>query len=528
MKDWKECFPYGYNPRKIQQDAINFILDGFFKKNKRFIIVQASTGTGKSFIAATAAQYFNKEYNNSKSYIVTPQIILQRQYQKQFPMYANISSRNNYSCQIFKESNCGDMKWLHLLNSIPRCQYCLYQKEKKNFVDNKVSITNTSFFMSNILYNQDIIKKRSLLIIDQCHNLEQQIIKMKGITAQYNTLHSTYAFKEQDWIKPNQQPLTWIIQKLYPFLDSKCNQLSTALQTGGRSVQLTKQKIIELSRKYDYIKKLMQQIDTTLQNFDPDRWVIQNNAQSKQLIISPVFASDFSQQMMFRKGEKILLMSGTILNKQSFCRNLGIKSEECLFLSLDSPFPIENRKIYILGSGSMSKVNMPKSMPKVIQDINKIMKIHEEDRGIIHVSSHYIAKQIFQKVKSNRLLIIDQFQSRDQMLDYHSECTNTVLLSPSMMQGVDLKQDLSRFQIIAKVPYPNLASKYISTKKQLVKEWYSYQTVKSIVQAYGRSIRSQQDFAVTYILDSDILNLLKYNKTLIPKYFMQAISMGKL
>ena len=35
------------------------------------------------------------------------------------------------------------------------------------------------------------------------------------------------------------------------------------------------------------------------------------------------------------------------------------------------------------------------------------------------------------------------------------------------------------------------------------KGWYALQTAKSIVQACGRSVRSSEDSAVTYILDSD-------------------------
>jgi Rad3-related DNA helicase len=62
---------------------------------------------------------------------------------------------------------------------------------------------------------------------------------------------------------------------------------------------------------------------------------------------------------------------------------------------------------------------------------------------------------------------------------------------------------LSRFQIIAKVPFPNLGDKYISVKKDLLPKWYAYQTAKTIVQSYGRSVRNENDYAVTYILDSD-------------------------
>jgi Rad3-related DNA helicase len=66
-------------------------------------------------------------------------------------------------------------------------------------------------------------------------------------------------------------------------------------------------------------------------------------------------------------------MSGTILNKQSYCRNLGIPQDECEFISLNSPFPIQNRKIFFLNSGSMSKKNIDQNINNVIITINKIL-----------------------------------------------------------------------------------------------------------------------------------------------------------
>ncbi len=526
MINWKGCFPKGYQPREIQVKAIQFILKSFLQKNKRFVIVEATTGTGKSFIASTIAQYFNMINKENKSYIVTPQIILQKQYKKQFSNFANVSSINNYMCKVFKESNCGDMKFVHQITGIPKCQDCPYQVQKQDFMKNKISITNTAFMMSNILYSSQIIKKRSLLVVDQCHNLQQDIIRFNGLNISFKTLAANYSMRKQNWIKPGENIIDWLSMRFFHFLQDKVTQLVGLLQ--GNRIQLAQQKIIQISRRLDYIRNIKQKLQLILQSFDPDRWVIENNTQTLQIAISPIFASDYTQSTLFNVGDRILMMSGTILNKNAFCNNLGIKPQQCQFISLDSPFPVQNRRIFILGSGSMSKNNLEHSLPNVISDINKILQLHKGQRGIIHVSSHYLAKRIFDGLNSKRLIIIDEHESRDDMLQYHYNSDDTVLISPSMGQGVDLKQDLSRFQIIAKVPYPNLGSKYISTKKDLIKGWYSYQTVKALVQSYGRSIRSQDDFAVTYILDSDILNLFKFNKNLIPQYFMKAVLMGKL
>ena len=53
--------------------------------------------------------------------------------------------------------------------------------------------------------------------------------------------------------------------------------------------------------------------------------------------------------------------------------------------------------------------------------------------------------------------------------------------------------------------------------------WYPLQTAKTIVQAVGRSVRSDEDHAVTYILDSDWSYFFSRNKEFFPKGFKDAI-----
>ena len=104
----------------------------------------------------------------------------------------------------------------------------------------------------------------------------------------------------------------------------------------------------------------------------------------------------------------------------------------------------------------------------------------------------------------------------------------TVLVSPSMMNGVDLKDDLSRFQIIMKIPYPNIKSKKIKKRQKDNKEWYQWKTVVDLIQSYGRSVRSAEDWAETYILDESLSNIMKFNYKYLPRYFTDAIKPLKL
>jgi ATP-dependent DNA helicase DinG len=142
-------------------------------------------------------------------------------------------------------------------------------------------------------------------------------------------------------------------------------------------------------------------------------------------------------------------------------------------------------------------------LPAMAEAVTMLLDQHPTDKGLIHCVSFKVAQYLMEHVKSPRLLTHTSVD-RDAILTTHIEGPDpTVLLSPSMMEGIDLADDASRFQILCKVPYPYLGDEV--TKKRMAKNkaWYAYQTAKSIIQAMGRSIRNENDHAISYILDAD-------------------------
>jgi Rad3-related DNA helicase len=92
-----------------------------------------------------------------------------------------------------------------------------------------------------------------------------------------------------------------------------------------------------------------------------------------------------------------------------------------------------------------------------------------------------------------------------------------------MTEGVDLKDDSSRFQIICKVPFPYLGDKLIKKRMNKFPGWYNLQTAKTIVQSAGRSVRNDRDHASTYILDLDFERFISRNRHLFPTDFINCL-----
>jgi Rad3-related DNA helicase len=94
-------------------------------------------------------------------------------------------------------------------------------------------------------------------------------------------------------------------------------------------------------------------------------------------------------------------------------------------------------------------------------------------------------------------------------------------VSPSLAFGIDLKDDLARFQVIMKAAYMPLGDERI---KRLFKEdgdWYQNKMLNNVIQACGRGVRSKSDKCVTYILDKCITDAILKNRSKLPRYFLK-------
>ena len=108
----EDFFPYP-EIRDAQQTAIDFCIQSL--SNKRFVIIEAGTGVGKSAIGLTASRML---YNNAEqytdfgkgAYFVTTQKILQDQYENDFGnqkgLMKSLYSATNYQCKYHKQNDC--------------------------------------------------------------------------------------------------------------------------------------------------------------------------------------------------------------------------------------------------------------------------------------------------------------------------------------------------------------------------------------------------------------------------------------
>ena len=193
------------------------------------------------------------------------------------------------------------------------------------------------------------------------------------------------------------------------------------------------------------------------------------------------------------------------------------------FIDIDSTFDPKRSPILIYTDTPLNNKNLIKTLPKLVDRIEGILEHHPNEKGIIHTQTNNITefiKNFIGREYSNRLLFREPGVKNEDILKAHIESKEpTVLVSPSMGYGIDLKDDLGRFQVIVKLPYLPWLDKRVVAIRETDKKWYTLQMLSSLIQACGRTTRGENDHSTTYIMDSNFLDVRSKFYSDLPVYF---------
>jgi len=548
-ESWRQYFPLDSEPREGQVVAINKILEAFAAGKNTFLL-DAPTGVGKSAIAVTVARYLSSQIRSHSSedefdvgaYFLTTQKILQQQYLRDFEDekrggMLELKSATNYVCGYDARQSCGESKraltalgksadgtnWKKHCNSA-----CSYNAAKRAFIQGHLGITNYSYFMAETTYAGKLTP-RELLVCDEAHNAESEVCKFVEIeiTDRFCKKHLGMAIAKGE---DSEKLYKWVKETYRPALGQMFEQVkgSLALFADNKGVG-GEEMFRSLIKQNDLFDKHICKVNRFIDRFKPEEWVINRENRKDHrgdrvtLQFKPIDASIWAEPYLLRFGEKRLLMSATILDKLSFCRSLGLDADKTEYLALPSSFPVENRGIHYMPVGKMSMRDLDDTLPKLVQAVKALLEAHHDQKGIIHTTNFRVANHLRDSLRDPRLLVHGS-DDRDAVLRLHHDSPKpTVLVSPSMTEGCDLKDDLARFAIIAKLPYPNLGDRALKKRCDRDPWYYDYLTVRSFVQALGRGVRHERDTCSIYVLDGCFEIFLRKNKRTIPQYILDAM-----
>lgn len=527
LSNWREFF-VEKEPRRQQVEVFDFLQKNYNKYKN--ILLNCATGTGKSAIALTLARtIYSNQPNPSTvdqkfhSYITTTSLQLQDQYIASYQNFnlRNISSAANFKCtRNISDLNCQEGKALSRKVK-SKCRNCPYDLEKLLFLKSPVGITNLAYYLYQTEYAFDKLPKRELMIFDEGHRTEDWIRSFITFSLSKQTINN---FQLQP-PKPKKdgsyiisELKEWIFGVYSPRLLEEISHLELALQEIDNE---SDPEYISLHRKLERILNILTKFQEYEKEWNSAEWVAEWS--DDKILVTPLSSKKYMDRLLFSKNNKNVIMSATLLDKDYIIKEYGLEPDETCFFSLDSEFPKENRPTFYLPCGKIKHDDLEKTTKPFSEMTNNVLKEHINEKGIIFTTSYKQTQIIKQQTKNDRLLTHESSKDKNETIDKHFKSKNTVLLSPTMNEGLDLKDDLSRFQIMLKMPFPSLGSIYNRKKADRFPEWYAYQTVLTLIQMSGRSVRSKEDHCVTYIFDENFLWFYKKWIKFFPKYWRDAL-----
>ena len=534
MHDLLAHFPTDATPRPEQARLLAALGDALAEIEDdphapRVLVVEAPPGVGKSHVAMTLARW------SGDAYLLTSQKLLQDQYEREFGAdLALVKGRDNYLCERYHGAPVPTSRGMCRRVRGPVCG-CPYVRAKQTALNTPVFCTNTAYFATLRHWHAEQLRRRRLLIVDEAHNLESQLVGV--FTARFSP------DEMRAWFG-GPLPRLPLADDYRPVLAGHVARLELVLaEVRGRLEALrpppqpdeialemppTREEQ-DLLEQRDLLESALARITFFLEAEDRE-WIVRYPEHpGAELALVPLTVASMAHALFAECADVTVLSSAYLGPRAVLAEYFGLGESDVRVFTTGSPFTREQRPIVYRPVGAFSLASRARLEPALFAEVAAILAAHPREKGLVHVASYDAGRRLVHDLgtraprESRRLLWIDSPAGKSSALDLHRASTRpTVLVSPSLREGVDLPDDFLRFQILTKLPYPDLGDPWTAARRSRDPRWYAVETAKALVQAYGRSCRHAEDQGITYVLDAQFARFLQHYRVLLPDWLLDA------
>ena len=555
-------FGTAFQFRAGQREVIEAICNHYLEDQEGTIILDAPTGSGKSLIAMWSA-YILKELGN-RGYLVTSDLMLQDQYEEDFHKFKlnwpSVRGVDNYECNVngltFSLGDC-KMKGINYeqAENLICWNTCGYLQARKRAKELPVALFNYSYYLIQRNYVEDKMidqgkeipfPKRDFVFFDEAHKVDSivqghfspridrtttkifrevnRFVQKYGIDAAWVTENRIASIVDRLMREDDHQELMKHIGEFRGIAVVYRKVRAAALkQSKSRFKQTDVPKEWQtFFGRMDRLKDIWCKFDDyhdIIKELGTDAIVIKRSETETQFLCleEALMIEKFLQN---KSGFKVF-MSATLGDIRSYAKHT--KMGNAKVIRMDNKFSYKKSPVVFINRHKLSFREREQNLPKVVEVLDKILDKHKGQSGIIHAGSYDFANYINNNSKHKFSFITYEVakERQDAIRNFNKE-DGKILVGPSLLEGLDLKDDKSRFQIFFKVPYPSLNDPLVKAKMNAFADWYDWKTGISIQQGAGRSIRSKDDWAITYILDACFRSLIN-KKGFFPPSFEERI-----
>ena len=556
--------------RPGQLEAIIDILNTYLNSEVDTYILEAPTGSGKSLIAMICSAFLQEI--NLRGYILTSELALQDQYIGDFHKYGiswgSVKGADTYNCAVnllpFSLGECRIQKLSYeQAESLPCWEDCGYLVNRKKAIESPVSLLNYSYALIQRNYVEDQQQKqghgvpfpsRDFVFCDEAHRIIDIVqghfsprINQEFIDAikYLETFQKKYGYGGEV-LSTNLISLVFLIQE-----ESNKNMLKSHLQKfyGYLVKQRYKDKMVsdDASKKFedfnaiptdwrralsymDRVKDVYCKVEDYLKILDSGstdkmvKTVTQTLKDTPEIVFNYVDEGYMVDRYFSKKFGFKVLMSATFGNPKYFLNAFGGKNAR--YNRIKSTFDFKKSPVYLMYKNRLSYRNIDEKTPLLAESLCSILERHPDLSGIVHSGSYSLAKKVWTllpKVHQDRIYLYEGTNEKiNAISNLVGKDSNKIVMGPSLLEGLDLKDDFSRLQVFLKVPYPSLANNFVREKMNHYPDWYKWKAAVSVLQGVGRSIRSEDDWAITYFLDGCLQDIIG-EKLSVPEEFTNRI-----
>ena len=468
---------------------------------KKVITLSAPTGFGKSVVVQIPARI-----SLQRQLILTRTKTLQSQYERDGIL--SLYGRDNYACNL--QTRLTAAQGVCRLG-IP-CNFysdgCNYFDQKRSAISASEAVLNYSYFFLEA-NGPGQFSNYDYIICDEGHSVPEELSRTFSIRVYFPACRS-YGIKV-----PRDKSLSALID----WAGSNIGRLRSSVYNHKSALSNNNVAM----RGIEFLQRL-----NTLAMINPEdsnKWVVELQDQTAE--VRPIWPDSLALMNLWPHGKKFIFSSAT-MNPAFTLPMLGISPSEAENLEVSSAFQKEYRPIFIRPAVKMNHGMDNATKMRWIQEVDNIIGQYPDHKGLIHTGNYQLAKLLLDHSRHTKRLLSHNTDTRQLNLERFKSLTdNTVLVSPSMTEGIDLPYDHCRFQIIGKVPFPNMIDKVwearFATDRERAARIYNQYTIDQIVQAAGRGMRAHDDYCETWIIDSNVSRLLTHYSADFPRFFREAI-----
>ena len=511
-------------------------------------VIEAPTGTGKTGMILGLAN----EQSDKRFLIMCATKLEQDQYIRTLGRsdmdVVSARGKTNFHCALYTDEDSIDEEICNLSGCLKihvdqaSCQdpgtepcevkeegLCPYFIQRDAARDARVLITNYSFGLSMMNISSDMLGEFDVIVCDEGHILDRELEKYIQVSLSRNVFETNFGFA---------LPLGPTVRSRSTWMEYLKTTFSRMRKVAAR---LDKEYEDMEGRKPEEIKKLVQQSDTVERYID---WMeqIDNILKSKQWVIEdnggtidfkPIWVTEESQNVLFNKAPRFIIMSGTIPSPTELTKKVGVDARQFEFKRLPYTFEVENRPVIGLNPGiGLSHKVIDENLPQMVRLLDETIDKHPDVNILVHTVTYKIARYIMDNSDyrlemmthdgRNRIDKLNDFKVLGQM-NSDNEWGRAIMVSPSFDKAVDLPNNECRVVIVCKLPYPYLGSTVMKSRVNQSKTYYTHETLMTLIQMIGRHIRSETDWGITYVLDAGFKSFLKRANGMIPQPIDEAI-----